>query len=368
MATVKITRSEITAMMDYAGVYADKITAHRDGSFTARFGFYYRHGQNAQRKAEQIEAMDCRIVIDDAREHYNQWPRDSYWAVEFHMDDTHRNGHGDPLVAEPRECPACGNGPVKIELAGDIGECAECGEWFARAEMGDLPAYTGPAPDELRPAPIRIVKARANTQAQAASTSEAVIRLAGDLVTADRRALGGDFTGVAPWGSHPLDRIADLAEPGLPCPECGAALHQRPNGSAYCGDCGVILTADDYDDLTTWPACPACSGNGAEYTEQGQPGACHLCGGTGYAPAEPAPVPAPKERALVSFIQVGEPGTFTVYFKGAGRLPETYPLDDATAQALTRMARRMQFDPVVHENGTVTGFIWPTWTGPLTEL
>jgi len=57
--------------------------------FPARFkfrnGFYYRHGGDAdwwcETCSKKLELIGCKFTVLSSQEHWNPWPKDSYWEV-----------------------------------------------------------------------------------------------------------------------------------------------------------------------------------------------------------------------------------------------------------------------------------------------
>ncbi len=77
-------KKEILEMLDNAGVYGDKLVAHKDGSFSFKKAFFYTHGNSSVKIAESIkEVLDVEIIetIDD----WKNWPKTSYFVVKFRL-------------------------------------------------------------------------------------------------------------------------------------------------------------------------------------------------------------------------------------------------------------------------------------------
>ena len=76
-----------TDVQDY--VAGDKCIAHRDGTFTAKRFFFYRHGGCEDMFAEKIisslEERGMRVAILETSENWNAWPKDSWWEVKFEV-------------------------------------------------------------------------------------------------------------------------------------------------------------------------------------------------------------------------------------------------------------------------------------------
>lgn len=55
----------------------------KTGEYTVKRGFFYRHGFDAGQMAAAISRAVPGATITHKQEHYNAWPRDSYWVVRF---------------------------------------------------------------------------------------------------------------------------------------------------------------------------------------------------------------------------------------------------------------------------------------------
>jgi hypothetical protein len=66
-------------------VYPDKVIAHKDGTFSAWFSFFYRHGQSAQKHAERILVALPEAAIIEAFDDWRAWPTTSYFKVRFSL-------------------------------------------------------------------------------------------------------------------------------------------------------------------------------------------------------------------------------------------------------------------------------------------
>jgi hypothetical protein len=53
------------------------------GTYTVKRGFYYRHGYDEGQMAAAIQKAVPGCTIVEATEHYNNWPRNSWWEVRF---------------------------------------------------------------------------------------------------------------------------------------------------------------------------------------------------------------------------------------------------------------------------------------------
>ena len=82
--------TEMEEILNGIGIHPDKVHKSKKykNYFVARFGFFYRHGQDAHYWARKIkeglEEQGFYIPsIFDAKEVWQAWPKDSYWEVIF---------------------------------------------------------------------------------------------------------------------------------------------------------------------------------------------------------------------------------------------------------------------------------------------
>ena len=63
----------------------DQVIAKRDGTFSIRRGYFYRHGMSAERFASGVVLALQRGGLDvdlvDSHDMWNPWPRDSYFEA-----------------------------------------------------------------------------------------------------------------------------------------------------------------------------------------------------------------------------------------------------------------------------------------------
>ena len=74
---------------DALDMVADRVITHKDGTFTARHTYFYRHGQTADKFADEVAAAiadaNFRFTQIDLEDHWAQWPKDSYFQVRFRV-------------------------------------------------------------------------------------------------------------------------------------------------------------------------------------------------------------------------------------------------------------------------------------------
>ena len=67
------------------GIYPDRLIAHKDGSFTVKESYYYRHGQSPEKIADKIKKAIPGIEIIDTEDEWRAWPKTSYFVVKFRI-------------------------------------------------------------------------------------------------------------------------------------------------------------------------------------------------------------------------------------------------------------------------------------------
>ena len=67
------------------GIYPDRLIAHKDGSFTVKESYYYRHGQSPEKIADKIKKAIHGIEIIDTEDEWRAWPKTSYFVVKFRI-------------------------------------------------------------------------------------------------------------------------------------------------------------------------------------------------------------------------------------------------------------------------------------------
>lgn len=63
----------------------------RTGEVIAKRGFFYRHGRDEETLAKDITAVldyaGIKFAITHKQEHYNSWPKDSWWEVRLTISE-----------------------------------------------------------------------------------------------------------------------------------------------------------------------------------------------------------------------------------------------------------------------------------------
>lgn len=69
----------------------DRIVHHKDGTFSFKQGFFYRHGMTAEKYADnmcvRLEKAKVKYELVEAIEDWNPWPRDSWFVARFKILD-----------------------------------------------------------------------------------------------------------------------------------------------------------------------------------------------------------------------------------------------------------------------------------------
>jgi RIO-like serine/threonine protein kinase len=65
----------------------DRIVHHKDGTFSFKRGFFYRHGMTAEKYAEMmcVRLKEARVEFQflESIEDWNPWPKDSWFVARF---------------------------------------------------------------------------------------------------------------------------------------------------------------------------------------------------------------------------------------------------------------------------------------------
>jgi len=64
------------------------LIGHKDGTWTFRYSFFYTMGETSRGYAARIAEVDPRITVIEHRTVYQNWPRDSYFAVRFSIKES----------------------------------------------------------------------------------------------------------------------------------------------------------------------------------------------------------------------------------------------------------------------------------------
>jgi len=82
-----MTATQVQEILASKKLYFDKVYKSRKhkGAYVVQKGFFYRHGNNERKLAMAIKEA-TRAEIIEATEHYEMWPKDSYWEVVFRLD------------------------------------------------------------------------------------------------------------------------------------------------------------------------------------------------------------------------------------------------------------------------------------------
>ena len=67
----------------------DKIVRHKDGTFSLKKGFFYRHGMDSDKWAnilsERLSKANVNFNIVESFEDWNAWPKDSWFVVKIEV-------------------------------------------------------------------------------------------------------------------------------------------------------------------------------------------------------------------------------------------------------------------------------------------
>ena len=62
--------------------HPDKIVCHKDGTMSVKYGYFYRHGNDAGKWATIVlDALGNKAELVDCLDAYASWPKDSYFVA-----------------------------------------------------------------------------------------------------------------------------------------------------------------------------------------------------------------------------------------------------------------------------------------------
>ena len=65
----------------------DKITRHKDGTFSLKRSFFYRHGMDTNKFYEiiskQLTELGVEFIVEETFEDWKPWPKTSYFVVRI---------------------------------------------------------------------------------------------------------------------------------------------------------------------------------------------------------------------------------------------------------------------------------------------
>lgn len=68
--------------------------------YIVKHGYFYTHGYDEEKLADKVlraaKQIGMAITITASSNHWNAWPRDSWFEVRFRVQDEHRNGFEIP--------------------------------------------------------------------------------------------------------------------------------------------------------------------------------------------------------------------------------------------------------------------------------
>ena len=86
-------RKFVLGVLQEKGIYPDRLIAHKDGSFTVKESYYYRHGQSPEKIADKIKKAIPGVEIIDTEDEWRAWPKTSYFVVKFCFRRAPRKGN-----------------------------------------------------------------------------------------------------------------------------------------------------------------------------------------------------------------------------------------------------------------------------------
>jgi len=81
-----ISATTAVKMAIYLKTNADYVLVSK-GTYNARWGFFYTHGMTAGKRAQEVTDNCPWATVVNSYQHYAQWPKDSYFEVEFAVEN-----------------------------------------------------------------------------------------------------------------------------------------------------------------------------------------------------------------------------------------------------------------------------------------
>ena len=79
----RLSAKKVEAILNEAGIYPDSIFKSRKGYYVAKWSFFYQHGRSADQYADKVR--NAEFEITDYQCHWNAWPKDSWFEVQFQL-------------------------------------------------------------------------------------------------------------------------------------------------------------------------------------------------------------------------------------------------------------------------------------------
>ena len=68
----------------------DKVVRHKDGTFSLKSAFFYRHGRTAEKFADRVSAdlkeAGVKFTVEECFEDWNSWPKDSWFVARIRVE------------------------------------------------------------------------------------------------------------------------------------------------------------------------------------------------------------------------------------------------------------------------------------------
>ena len=78
-------RKEILRRFEAAQIPVEKLVAHKDGSFSLKESYFYRHGRTAEALVKQVMRLFSTASIIETRDDFRAWPTTSYLVAHFRI-------------------------------------------------------------------------------------------------------------------------------------------------------------------------------------------------------------------------------------------------------------------------------------------
>ena len=84
-------RSELKKTLEANGLFYDRLTAKKDGTFEVKRSYFYYHGFHAKdwgaKVQAALDAAGVRFKVVDTRDDWRVWPKDSFLVAVARAQD-----------------------------------------------------------------------------------------------------------------------------------------------------------------------------------------------------------------------------------------------------------------------------------------
>lgn len=83
--TLSVPKKIILEELAQKNIHLSKLIKHKDGTYTAKNAYFYRHGETPLKLAHRIAAAIPGAEVLEAYDDWKEWPKTSYFVVRFQI-------------------------------------------------------------------------------------------------------------------------------------------------------------------------------------------------------------------------------------------------------------------------------------------